>query len=347
MPLHAKLLWWAPYASLGAVLAGHPVAIAQVHDPLKPDGVTLGMSIAEADTVLATSGYEKVRDCLYRKRDQGARATVFLQRSRSTCSADETLDYMRLERHGEGAIDGTPAEVIDRMSKSIGDKADCPRGVDRVGICRWNAPSGARHIGSLSVLAGFQLFRLVLEAPEEGEQRNTATSSSAAAESPPVQRNATSSPSSAQSGLALEGVYLGMTRHEAKEALLSAGYDEQRPDALWFRRYEPGRTKQDGIQITYGGDNRVRVARGTINKVVLDYDQRRQELIAKFGPPASCIEPDMPAEGPLAEIAARHGGKKGTLTPTCTWTRDEQGQKLRLLVKFDQEMNSYVLDRLE
>ena len=555
MFVHARLLRCAACASLGAVLAASPFAVAQVADPLKPEGVTLGMPLAQADTVLTSFGYQKRRDCVYAKRDGEVLASVILRTQASRCTADGTVGQITFERHGEGAIDGTPPEVIGRMNKSIGGEPSCSALTDRAASCRWVSPSGAPHIGSLHTMASPQLLRLALRSPKEGERPASATNSSAGAAaarpsppaqtpedvrvvaspkknvdnsteglelvnrssappqegrldiegvrlgmtgaevtdvlrpkgwvsnvdsmneqtrvfweskgglpppegfkldtapgapaislryayppnvaaadrpvneirfeirskadraatdaaiqevfaayvarhgepdacksrphrtnysctwtrkaeggeetlhwlrssvrpsltlkagpgpaaaaadpSPPAQTSNAASTPSARTGLAVEGVFLGMLRQEVMDALLRAGYEEQRSDALWFSRYEPGRIKQDRIQMTYDGDGGVSSVQGAVNNAA-GYDQRRQELVARWGPPDSCTAPGKPAEGWMAEVVRKHGGREGTMIPNCTWTREEQGQQQRLHVTFEKEMDRYALSQ--
>ncbi len=147
-----------------------------------------------------------------------------------------------------------------------------------------------------------------------------------------------------QEGLTLEGVSLGMHREQVREVLTNAGYTELQPlAAAHFQRRDPGAMKPSNVSVKYGGIggkdfDRVRVVSYLLQRPSVDWEQRRQELTALFGPPDSCAGPE--AARTIGEMKMPIPVKTA---PTCVWTRSQDGQTQKLQVTMLITSDAFVL----
>ena len=270
-------------------------------DPLAPAGVRIGATVSDVDAALTAAGYKNLAKCVYSKRE-GAGSVSLILGAGNRCDLNTTLDHIKYKQKGV-PIEGSPAEIVDRMALKLNQNPKCPRLNQNTALCNWSFPPVASLVKNIKLQyeARGPNLQLTLTAvddlgrdshPVEIIQDKTDGSTKGSG------LVAESAAASQKGRLDIEGVYLGMTAEQIENVLQKKGYRSLKSSRAIFRQskmFSKGPWKKPGyrsISIKY--KLKIEGKNAPAENIIMifhrdDHEQMFQSLVARHGEPYQCL----------------------------------------------------------
>lgn len=113
-------------------------------DALAPAGVRIGAKLSTVDAGLTAAGYKIIGKCVYYKKVDAGNISLTLHAGKR-CEANAPLAHINYQQR-RIPVDGSPAEIVDRIARKLGQNGKCIRLDKNSANCNWHFPPNAPSV---------------------------------------------------------------------------------------------------------------------------------------------------------------------------------------------------------